>query len=51
MVIEQLNGKTLNDVADVMSTVEKLRSGSVMSLIVRDAEGRRTIMNFRVPEA
>ncbi len=50
LVLERINGREVNNSADAKAAVAGVRAGGAVSLVVRDREGTRTIINFRAPE-
>ena len=47
MVVESLNGQPIQDVKDLERVAARLRPGSPVSLIVKDPQGERRIVNYR----
>ena len=50
MVLEQLNGRSIEKLADLEAAADEVRPGQAVSLIVRLSDGTRTIMNYRLRE-
>ncbi|MGH7504599.1 MAG: trypsin-like peptidase domain-containing protein [Longimicrobiales bacterium] len=47
-VIESFDGEPIDDLADLRRATDGLRAGEAVSLVVRGADGIRTIINYRV---
>jgi serine protease Do len=47
-VLEQFNGRRIASIAELRDATAGLRAGQAVSLIVREPDGQRLIINYRV---
>lgn len=47
LVIERANGRQVNKLADLEAAARAVKPGQAVSLVVRSADGRRVIINYR----